>query len=403
MTIFVQIASYRDPELIPTLQDCLEKAENPNELTFGICRQFDPADKFDNLDHLQNNSKFRIIDIPCHESGGMCWAREKIQKLYDNETYTLQLDSHHRFAKNWDTHLINQLLSAPSDKPLITGYLGGYNHLTKNDFYYPYPATQIIARRFAPPGTISFGNRLLDTEHNHIPARFVSGHFFFTLGKHCVEYKYDPHLYFAGDEISLSIRSYTLGYDLFHPKEFVIWHNYQTYERPKHWQDHDDTKTKTEKNWYSRDTFSKQRIRQLLKEEDYNIDLGIYGLGSVRTHRDYEDYAGLDFKSRKIHPNTLTGSIPPTCNDKSWTESLYQTNLDFRNMLDNLTTKSNHYNVQLKCNEEILYDKLYNISDIEGNSYWDWLSCQTNKIPSHLILQALNDQQHVLNEIIIDA
>ena len=30
--IFIQIASYRDPELLKTLRDCIDKAEKPNNL-----------------------------------------------------------------------------------------------------------------------------------------------------------------------------------------------------------------------------------------------------------------------------------------------------------------------------------------------------------------------------------
>ena len=41
MKIFVQIASYRDPELLPTIRDCIDKAKYPENLTFGICLQRD--------------------------------------------------------------------------------------------------------------------------------------------------------------------------------------------------------------------------------------------------------------------------------------------------------------------------------------------------------------------------
>ena len=39
--IFVQIASYRDPELVPTIRDCIAKAKHPERLTFGINWQRD--------------------------------------------------------------------------------------------------------------------------------------------------------------------------------------------------------------------------------------------------------------------------------------------------------------------------------------------------------------------------
>jgi mannose-6-phosphate isomerase-like protein (cupin superfamily) len=38
-------------------------------------------------------------------SKGLCWARSEIQKLYEGEDYTLELDSHHRFAAGRSTRL----------------------------------------------------------------------------------------------------------------------------------------------------------------------------------------------------------------------------------------------------------------------------------------------------------
>jgi hypothetical protein len=63
--IFVQIAAYRDPELLPTLRDCLAQAEAPARLRFGICWQRD-AD--DSLAEFAQDPRFRVIEVP-HERG----------------------------------------------------------------------------------------------------------------------------------------------------------------------------------------------------------------------------------------------------------------------------------------------------------------------------------------------
>ena len=102
MKIFIQIASYRDPQLIPTIESALENAKRPKNLVFGIARQFHPEDGFDNLDKYRKDKRFRILDIPYTESKGVCWARNQVQQLYKNETYTMQIDSHMRFEKDWD-------------------------------------------------------------------------------------------------------------------------------------------------------------------------------------------------------------------------------------------------------------------------------------------------------------
>ena len=41
--IFVQIASYRDPELLPTIRDCIDKAKHPEMLTSTSVPPLDPS------------------------------------------------------------------------------------------------------------------------------------------------------------------------------------------------------------------------------------------------------------------------------------------------------------------------------------------------------------------------
>ena len=128
-TIFIQLASYRNPELLPTIKDCIAKAKYPKNLVFSITWQHSPEDVWDNLSGYTNDKRFKIVDIPYKESEGVCWARHKLQQNYNDEEYTLQLDSHHRFAENWDEELINmykQLQELGYKKPLLTGYLPSY-------------------------------------------------------------------------------------------------------------------------------------------------------------------------------------------------------------------------------------------------------------------------------------
>ena len=319
MKIFVQIASYRDPELLPTIRDCINKAKHPENLTFGICWQ---RDETESMEEFADDPRFTILEYHWSESKGLCWARSEIQKLWKGEEYTLQLDSHHRFIQDWDIILIDMMKLTGSEKPILTSYASVYdpktNELVTNEPY------KMVADNFTPGGTILFRPHPIpdwETLDKPIPARFVSGHFFFTIGKHCEEYKYDPNIYFAGDEISLSIRSFTLGYDLFHPHINVVWHEYTREGRTKHWTDFNEENQQkgiVEKPWWQMDDESKRRLRHMLREEDNDIDLGIYDLGNVRTHKDYELYAGIHFKKRKLHPDTIKGVNPPINDYTDW-------------------------------------------------------------------------------------
>lgn len=364
--IFIQIPSYRDPELIPTIKDCLEKAKYPERLTFGICWQHHQEDEWDNLDEYKDNPNFKIIDIPWNESKGLCWARSEVQKLWDGEKYTLQLDSHHRMLQDWDVELIEMMKLTGSSKPIITSYAGMYD--PKNNVKLNQEPYKMVATKFTNSGTILFHPRAIENYKEltkPVPARFVSGHFYFTYGIHCEEYKYDPQLYFAGDEISLSIRSFTLGYDLFHPHKTVVWHEYTREGRTKHWSDFTtENIEETKVVWSDMDNLSKKRLRKMLQEEDNDSEIGIYGLGTVRTHKEYEVYAGIDFSKRILHSNTKEGINPPTTllTDGTWREEVetaHNITVNWKDDWDKIKSQTS-----CTCTFDFIY---LGIEDGEGN------------------------------------
>ena len=47
--IFIQIASFCDPQLGITIKDCIENSKHPEKLVFGITNQYNPDDEF-NID-----------------------------------------------------------------------------------------------------------------------------------------------------------------------------------------------------------------------------------------------------------------------------------------------------------------------------------------------------------------
>ena len=313
-SIYVQIASYKDPELIPTIEDLLANAEYPGNITIGICNQ---TDNFSNLDQYRDDKRFRIIDVPWQESKGACWARHQLQKLWNGEEYTLQLDSHHRFELNWDTTLINFLKLTNSKKPILSAYVGSYDPITEVKDYI---ATILTPSYFTNENILLLkAEKMPNWTSRNTPYRgsFLSGHFIFTLGIFNKEVVYDPTLYFHGEEISLSLRAYTHGYDIFYPHRAVIFHEYTRNGRKKHWDEHtvDNKKNNiVELNWQERDLKSKDKLKRFFETLNPSI-LGEYGLGNIRTVEQYEKHAGIHFKSQSIHPLNTRQKEPPI-NDK---------------------------------------------------------------------------------------
>ena len=310
MKIFVQIASYRDPELEKTIKSMIENSKKPNNLRIGICRQYHPEDGFDTLDDYRKDKRFRILDILYSESKGVCWARNQVQQLYDGEEYTLQIDSHMRFEKNWDDTLIKmvkQLQKKGFPKPLLTGYVSSFN--PEND-----PAERIqepwrmAFDRFIPEGAVFFLPETIpgwEKLKEPVTSRFYSAHFAFTLGQFSTEVQHDPEFYFHGEEISIAVRAFTHGYDLFHPHKVVVWHEYTRKGRTKQWDD--------DKDWGNKNNLSHQKNRQLfgMDNEEITMDFSTYGFGTERTLKDYEIYSGLRFSKRAVQQHTIDKNYPP--------------------------------------------------------------------------------------------
>jgi hypothetical protein len=323
MKIFIQVASYRDPQLIPTIKSALENAKKPENLVFGIARQYHEDDEFDNLDEYRNDNRFRIIDIPHLNSKGACWARNQIQQSYQNEKYTLQIDSHMRFEKNWDVEMIKMVKDLQKKgykKPLLTGYVSSFDPDNEPQGRVTEP-WRMSFDRFIPEGAVFF---LPETIPNWkdliepVPSRFYSAHFCFTLGKFSKEVQHDPEFYFHGEEISIAARAYTHGYDLFHPHKVLIWHEYTRKGRTKQWDD--------DKEWVRKNDHCHKKNRSLFgMDGESEMDFGIYGFGTERSLKDYEKYSGLLFSKRAVQQYTLDKKYPPNPyeynNEDEWMNS----------------------------------------------------------------------------------
>jgi glycosyltransferase involved in cell wall biosynthesis len=328
--IFVQIASYRDPELVPTIRDLLDKAKYPERFTFGICWQ---RDETESLEEFANDPRVRVEEYSYTQSQGLGWARNVTNKLYRGEKYTLQLDSHHRFVKNWDVMLMEDYQQAllVAKKPVITTYCTPFD--TKEPVekagqtptlmsQYEFSSDKLLMSK--PAYITDF-----KTRKHVIRARTISGHFYFVEGNFINEVPYDPDIYFGGytEETTMSIRAYTKGYDFFSPYRMLMWHEYTRKYRPKHWEDH-GIKSETKKTSGERDIFARQKTRQLFGQDDYGIDLGAYGLGTERTVHDYEVFGGFDFKKCLIQDYTMLVREPP--NPIDWEEQFKKEKLKMK-------------------------------------------------------------------------
>jgi hypothetical protein len=309
--VFVSIAAYRDPQLNATVADCLKKARYPEQLRFGICRQH-AAEELPPA--YSGDDRFRNLDIGWQNSKGACWARAEAMKLWRGEEWFLQVDSHCRFAVGWDERLMRMMRETGSAKAILSTYATPFT---------PGPVEvlegaplQMAFQGFTAEGIPHMKPLAIpnwQSLQRPLRARFISGGFLFAPGEFVCEVPYDPELYFLGEEASMTVRAFTHGYDLFHPHETIIWHDYVRNDAVKHWDDHTV-------EWGEQDLLSKAKIRNLLSGQPVDA----FGLGNARTLEEYEEYAGLSFRLRKAQDYTVRSQEPP--NPKvaaDWTEQVF--------------------------------------------------------------------------------
>jgi hypothetical protein len=135
-TIYISVASYRDPECQLTVEDMFLRAEHPERLRVAIIDQRAENDSVQQCavpekpcseDPSQTLCRFHhLIDrfeVPAHLSVGPVFARHLANRMYRGEYFAMQVDSHVRFIRNWDSDIISQWKAAKNEMAVLSVYL----------------------------------------------------------------------------------------------------------------------------------------------------------------------------------------------------------------------------------------------------------------------------------------
>ena len=297
--IFVAIPAYRDRECQWTLRDMFERARHPERVFAGVCWQTVPETDADCFLIRPRPDQVRAVAFHAREAQGLGWARSQAQTLWRGEEYTLQIDSHMRFADDWDERMIEMLGLCDSPDPVLTQYPAAYE---PPDTRLPFdrPRVQMI-RGFMPSGLMDFGLERVPADvvaDRPMPTAAVAGGFIFGSSRMLRDVPSDPEIYFNGEEPNLAVRLWTAGFDLFSPHETLIYHYYERKDGPRHWNDAAPRAAvaPTEHTW--------RRLRLLCEPEAFSpeevAELGRYGLGSRRGLDEYQLFAGVNFAARSV-------------------------------------------------------------------------------------------------------
>jgi hypothetical protein len=300
MSIFISIASYRDPRLWPTVADALEQAADPQALHFAVVDQSEAAaEPPPELQHRAGALSY--LHLHHRFSRGPCWARSIAASYCQGEPYFLQIDAHMVFDRHWDRHLVEQLeaLSARNPRTILSTYPAPFELVDGQPVRRPIPGHALVLE--PRPGSVlgaespvlGFRSRAV-ASREALPGCHVGAGCLFTRSAFIAEVPYDPWLYFHGEEQNLAVRAWTHGWDIQHVPDMPIYHLYHGGDgRPVHWAEGDDVARPT--RWWELERSSQARMRALLYDGVY---LGVYGLGRARSLQQYAEFSGIDYPNR---------------------------------------------------------------------------------------------------------
>lgn len=391
--IFVSIASYRDSELIPTIEDLYAKAKNPDYIRVVVLLQTD----FETIDYHKayfEDRNVEIYSIDYRLTKGVSYIRSKIQHFIENEKYYLQIDSHMRFGEHWDEKFINYLQKANSKKPVISFYPVAY---TLEDGL---QAPQVIRneiRGLNLRACSAIGHGLSkelcardNGDDKPIQGNTIAAGFLFAPIEYVKEVPYDPEIFWNYEESDQTYRSFTHGWDIFVLPECLIWHKYNTGgTSPKHF-----TEITTAGG---RENKSNEHAENKYFNPKYKTD---YPLGKARSLEEFEILNNIEFESRvhnkekenkdilivvpyrnrEEHLKTFLKKTPKYFDDRNITYDILIAELDDIGEWNAGLSCNSLINFRKKANYKYLYIHHVDVYPIEG----EWKFPEEGTVYKHL-------------------
>lgn len=291
--IYIACPSLADDKLIPTIKDCFDNALDPQNITFAIYDQRN--EELAELDELPYRNQIKYKRVPTSEAKGVGKARAGALEFLEDEYWYLQIDSHMKFARHWDSICFDQWDLCDQDNAILSTGLPGctYEHNRKENLN---QAFSLEYNGFNPFGVpVIRPGKSVARELKPYLHQLMVAHFMFCKSEVVKKVHIDPRIYFMGEEMLYSLRLFTHGYNIFAPFKSPMLHYYApSHARPRQWQ--------LDPKWRELTNKSSRIIRtafNCLKENESPEVLGYYGLGSTRSLEDFESFLGVCFMAER--------------------------------------------------------------------------------------------------------
>jgi len=326
-TIHVAIASYRDFECRSTVESIFNRAAHPERIRVGVVDQIvngedplcnapiEPCDQNPNQALCKYADQVDVYEMAAELSIGPVYARHIGYRIYRGEYYATQSDAHVTYTQNWDVDIIQQLEDTHNEMAVLSTYLTDVQGSISPDGHSLRNTRPIMCNTRYEGGAQGMHLRH-GSQPECLPAihgmsqlqpwwaagySFSRGHFVVN-----VPYDWNSAMIFQGEEMSIGIRGFTIGYDYYAPERSVCFHHYAVGENAKrrskvhHFWENDNKYAGTGKKAMKRLLGLVHMNPEVPAEEWEHVDEDVYGVGGVRTPEKFYETFGIDVVEKKV-------------------------------------------------------------------------------------------------------
>lgn len=323
-TIYVAIASYRDWQCRDTVSSIFSRAKYPERVRVGVVDQilqdgpcdapYVPCKDDPNQVLCKYKSQLDVFQVEASLSVGPVFARHIGHRMYRGEYYYMQSDAHVTFTKGWDEDIISQQEATKNEMAVLSTYLTdivGSIDKNGNSLRHTRP---IMCNTSYEDGQ---NNRYL--RHGSQPEAYptIKGSpqlqpywaagYSFSRGHFVVNVPYDFYqpMIFQGEEMSIGIRGFTIGYDFYAQERSVCFHHYAEGKNAK-------ARNNVPHYWENSDQYAGAGVKAMkrllgivhmnpeISPEQWNHEEeDKYGLGNVRTPELFYEMFGIDVVKKR--------------------------------------------------------------------------------------------------------
>ena len=333
-TVFIMIASYRDWQCPRTLESIFTRAKYPERVRVAVVDQMDTTSGLEipcgepprecdgvNADHVfcRYRSQIDTYEMEDELAVGPCFARHIGHRMYRGEYYAMQVDAHVTFVQDWDTDVINQIKVTGNEMAVLTTYLsdvqGSIDPVTNkslrktrpimcNTQYESNQQGTYLRHRSQPEGPSSIKGSPQMEPYWAAGFSFARGHFI-------VNVPYDQYLpmIFLGEEMSIGLRGFTYGYDMYANEKSICFHSYaigknkDAREKVNHFWEHSELYAGVGKKAMKRVLGVVKMNPEVAESEWDHTELDKYGIGKVRTVEKFYETFGIDVVKKHAADN----------------------------------------------------------------------------------------------------